>query len=216
MNLFFKIVLVIFLTLFFKIIAEQISNLTFILYLVVCLILICSVALVIYSQRKINMIIESTPSFLNFINLTMSTGKSFASSFEIAMTYQNLAFKPYYQRMHHRIFFLKNQNSGFYFKSQQDFYKKLYLIADSAAFQREKIVKLKQQIESELEIVRKEKALKAPFRVQTFVFCFMYLILLIWHFNFRSMYPPFEFISGGLFVLGLLISILINKTRIKI
>ncbi len=216
MNFFLKCTLVIFLTLLFKIIGAQMANLVFVLYLILSLILVCSVVLVVISQRKINLVLHSAPAFLNFINLTMSTGKSMSSAFEIAITYQNETYKPYYRRMYQRIFFLKNQNSGFFFKSHQDFYRKLYLIADSTAYQREKIIKLKQQIESELEILRKESALKAPFRVQTFILGFIYLVLLIWHFNFRDSYPEIEKISFGLFLLGLLVSFFMNKKKIKI
>lgn len=216
MNFFLKCTLVIFLTLFFKIISAQITNLVFILYLLISLILVYSVVLTVISQQKINLVLQSAPAFLNFINLTMSTGKSLSSAFEIAIAYQNSAYKPYYRRIYQRIFFLKNQNSGFFFKSHQDFYQKLYLIADSSAYQREKIIKLKFQIESELELSRKESALKAPFKVQTFILCSIYLILVVWHFNFRKSYPEIEKISLSLFFLGLLVSIYLNKKKVKI
>ncbi len=213
MKMFFKFGLVIFLTLLFKIIGLLITNVTLILCLLIGAISFCWVIMIVISQRKINLIMDSSPAFLNFINLTMSTGKSMSSAFETAITYQNPAFKSYYQRMYHRIFFLKNQNSGFFFKSQQDFYKKIFIIADSSAYQKDKIIKLKHQIQEELEIQRKEKALKAPFRVQILIFCLIYMILLIWHFNFRPSYPSLEYLSFIFFVMGLFSSYFITKVK---
>lgn len=212
----FKILLVIFLTVFFSIIGVSISNTRLLVCLLIAFMVLFLIFVLIFSIQKTNRINESVPSFLNFVNLTMSTGKSFAYAFESAIFYQNSSIRPYYQRIHHRVFYLKHPNSGFFFQSHQLFYKNIFQISSQNIHQREKVNKLKIKLIESMETKRKEKSLRAPFKIQTYIFCVLYALLLVWHFSFRSSYPQIEFLSLVFFISGLIFSIFIGRPKIKI
>jgi Ca2+/Na+ antiporter len=211
-----KIVVVIFLTVFFSIIGVSISNTRLLIVLLMALMVLFFVFVLVFSIQKTNRINESVPSFLNFVNLTMSTGKSFAHAFESAILYQNTSIRPYYKRIHHRVFYLKHPNSGFFFKSHQVFYKNIFQISIQNINQREKVNKLKIKTIEFMETKRKEKSLRMPFKIQTYVFCILYALLLFWHFGFRTSYPQIEFLSLIFFISGLIFSIFIGQPKIKI
>lgn len=215
-NYFLKIMLVIFLTVFFSIIASAISNPTLLVSLFLGATTVATSITVTVSLQKLKLIHESIPTFLNFVNLTMSTGKSFANSFETAILYQKKSIQPFYQRIHHMIFYLNEPNSGFYFEFQTNFYNKLVQIASQSSQQREKVHKMKLYFIERMEVRRREKSLRAPFLIQTIVFCVLFFTVLVWHINFRSSYPKIERISFIFFGLGLFFSFIVGKPSQKI
>ena len=162
------------------------------------------------------MIDESMPTFLNFVNLTMSTGKSFANAFEIAILYQRKPLQPFYNRIYHRVFYLKEEKSFLFSPSHRHFYQKIFQISHQSSHQREKINQLKQQIVEKMEVKRKEKSLKAPFWAQIYIFCIMYSALMVWHLGFRQRYIQLETMSLGLFLLGIGCSLYIGRPKQQI
>lgn len=208
-----KIMLVIFLTLFFSIIDVLISNYTLLVSCFFCFILLIIALVVSFSLQRMKLIDESMPTFLNFVNLTMSTGKSFANAFEIAILYQRKSLQPFYHRLFHRIFYLNEEKSFLFSPSQHIFYQKLFQISLQSSHQREKINQLKQQIIEKMEVNRKAKSLKAPFWAQIYIFCLMYLALMVWHLGFRQRYVEIETLSFGLFILGVAFSVYIGRPK---
>lgn len=215
-NFISKIVLVIFLTVFFSIIASAISNPKLILSVFLGVMIAATSIVVAISFKNTNQINHSIPTFLNFVNLTMSTGKSFANSFETAIVYQKKSVQPFYQRIYRLVFYLNESNDNFYFEFQTNFYKKIVQIASQTSHQKEKTHKLKLQMLEKIEIQRQEKSLRGPFLIQTLVICLLFFALTIWHFNFRDSYPKIELLSFIMFSVGLVLSILIGRPAAKI
>lgn len=211
-----KIVLVIILTLFFSLIDAFLRNSTLLVSSFFCFMIVCSALVVLFSLQRVKQIDESIPTFLNFVNLTMSTGKSFANAFEIAILYQSKSLQPFYKRIYRRIFYLKDQKSFLFFQFQKDFYQKLFQISLQSNYQQDKINQLKLQMIEKMELKRKEKSIKAPFWTQIYIFSVLYLSLLIWHYSFRQRYFELEVLSLSLFVIGLLLSLYIGRPKKEI
>lgn len=211
-----KILSVIFLTLLFSIIDVLISNYTLLVSCFFCFVILCSALVVSFSLKKIKVVDESIPTFLNFLTLTMSTGKSFANAFEIAILYQRKSVRPFYNRIYHRIFYLKEEKSFLFCTSQHNFYQKLFQISHHSSHQREKLNQLKLHIVEKMEVKRKEKSLRAPFWAQIYIFCLMYVSLMVWHLGFRERSFEIETLSFGLFILGVMFSVVIGRPKHRI
>lgn len=211
-----KTLSVIFLTVFFSIIASAIANSAMLVSLSLALIILATAIVIAVSLQKVKQIDQSIPVFLNFVNLTMSTGKSFANSFETAIVYQKKSIQPFYQRIYHAIFYLKDEKAAFFFEFQNNFYQKIYLVASQGSQQREKIHNLKQQMIERIEVRRRENSLRAPFLIQTVTFCILFFALAVWHYSCRTSYPEIEILSFGLFLMGLLCSFMIGRPTQKI
>lgn len=211
-----KVTSVIFLTVLFGLIDVTITK-TSLLTVVLAAATFATLALtVVISVEKSKRVTESIPNFLNFMNLSMSTGKSLSKSFEVAIMYQKISAQPFYKYVFHRIFVLNNINSGLNFEIQQIFYKNVFQILKNNSQQRDKIKSLRLLLSAKIEMKRKEKSLRAPFKIQTYLFCALYFILIVWHFNTRNSFPQLEALSLGLFCMGLISSILVGKTKVRL
>lgn len=211
-----KIWLVIFLTVLFSIIDVSISNSPLFIGVVAVSVLVSFVFVLVVSVEKSKKISESVPNFLNFMNLSMSTGKSLPKAFEIAISYQKISNQAFYKYVYQRIFVLNNNKSGLNFEIQHLFYKNIFQILKNSSQQREKIKSLKQLLLKKIEIQRKEKSLRAPFIVQTYIFCILYFALFLWHSNYRKSFPQLEASSAMLFLAGLALSFLVGRSKPKL
>ncbi len=143
----------------------------------------------------------------------MSTGKSLSYSFETSIHHLDPPLRPFYHRIHYKIFYLKDHKANFFFNFQNDLFDNLYKVAHSSSNQTLKLKKLRIQTVEIMETQRKEKSLKSSYVIQSCFIGFFFVATFIWHLMFRERSPRLEALSLLLFLTGFFVSNQLQKNK---